>query len=170
MPSSQWETKECERFEQRQWRNICLASKGTMVKLASSHIYSTLLRREQQKKGGFELTTSISVFEWPILQTIQPFFSLSKCSLRTTCLLPRKRHWLLLTKHQVVQILNIKIKSRKHFSSDNCHSKSSTTVRNGKIEFKLCDAGNWLMISHVLLRCPWSGQRTRCPWSSQRKN
>ena len=37
------------------------------------------------------LTTSISVFEWPILQTMQPFFILSMWSLVTTCLFPAKK-------------------------------------------------------------------------------
>lgn len=35
-----------------------------------------------------KLTTSISVLEWPMLQTMQPFFNLSRCSLVTTFLFP----------------------------------------------------------------------------------
>lgn len=42
------------------------------------------------------ITTSISVLECPILQTMQPFFILSSCSLVTTFLLPIffKRWWM----------------------------------------------------------------------------
>lgn len=42
------------------------------------------------------ITTSISVLECPILQTMQPFFILSSCSLVTTFLLPifLKRWWI----------------------------------------------------------------------------
>lgn len=38
------------------------------------------------------LTTSISVLEWPMLQTMQPFFMRSRFSLTTTFLLPGRKH------------------------------------------------------------------------------
>lgn len=38
------------------------------------------------------LTTSISVLEWPMLQTIEPFFMRSSWSLVTTFLFPAERH------------------------------------------------------------------------------
>lgn len=40
------------------------------------------------KKGSWGLTTSISVLEWPMLQTMQPFFMRSRFSRTTTFLLP----------------------------------------------------------------------------------
>ena len=42
----------------------------------------------QVKSCVFKDITSTSVLEWPILQTIQPFFILSMCSRVTTDLLP----------------------------------------------------------------------------------
>ena len=56
-------------------------------------------------KGFSLLTTSISVLEWPILHTIQPFFMRSRCWRDTTFLLPdRTNH-----KHTNLQILLITI-------------------------------------------------------------
>ena len=48
------------------------------------------------------LTTSISVFECPILHTIQPFFKRSMCSRRTTCLLPRQQKIIHIDTYQII--------------------------------------------------------------------
>ena len=52
-------------------------------------MWSTWVRTFSQVKSWvFSDMTSISVLEWPMLQTMHPFFILSMCSLVTTDLLP----------------------------------------------------------------------------------
>ena len=52
-------------------------------------------KKAYQQINERRLTTSISVFEWPILHTIQLFFMRSKCSRVTTFLFPKsKGEWL----------------------------------------------------------------------------
>ena len=48
-------------------------------------------RKKGLATGKRNLTTSISVFEWPILHTIQLFFMRSKCSRVTTFLFPKSK-------------------------------------------------------------------------------
>lgn len=48
-------------------------------------------KKAQQQSNERRLTTSISVFEWPILHTIQLFFMRSKCSRVTTFLFPESQ-------------------------------------------------------------------------------
>ena len=48
-------------------------------------------RKKGLVTGKRNLTTSISVFEWPILHTIQLFFMRSKCSRVTTFLFPKSK-------------------------------------------------------------------------------
>lgn len=52
-------------------------------------------------------TKSISVLECPMLQTMQPFFILSRCSLPTTFLLPADKKWDEITERQTLLIICI---------------------------------------------------------------
>lgn len=63
---------------------MCLNFVGLALKLAAVTHTST----EQSHNTNAHITTSISVLECPMLQTMQPFFIRSSCSLVTTFLLP----------------------------------------------------------------------------------
>ena len=58
-----------------------------MFKLVS-YLFTWVRTFSQVKSCVFKDITSTSVLEWPMLQTIQPFFILSMCSRVTTDLLP----------------------------------------------------------------------------------
>lgn len=66
-------------------------SAGSPAPTHISHVKTPVYSRNllpSACQSNMSFTTSISVLEWPMLQTIQPFFMRSSCSLVTTFLFP----------------------------------------------------------------------------------